>query len=70
MLSKLANALGTTTDYLMSGSANDMANNTINDKELLSLFKKASELSNEKKDIVKECLEAFIFKADIQKKLA
>ena len=70
VLSKLANALETTTDYLMSGSTSDIANNTISDKELLSLFNKANQLSDDKKVVVKELLEAFIFKSDIQNKLA
>lgn len=70
VLSKLANALDTTTDYLMNGSTNEIATNSIPDKELLSLFKKVNSLSNERKNIIKELIEAFVFKADIQNKLA
>lgn len=70
VLSKLANALDTTTDYLMSGSSDELANENISDKELLSLFKRVNNLSAEKKETVKELLEAFVFKADIQSKLA
>ncbi|NJO02614.1 MAG: hypothetical protein HC880_13855 [Bacteroidia bacterium] len=57
-------------DYLMNGSTTEAANNNIADKELLSLFKKVSTLSSERKKVVKELLEAFIFRADIQEKLA
>ena len=70
VLSKLANALDTTTDYLMNGSSDELANSNISDKELLSLFKRVNTLSAEKKKTVKDLLEAFIFKADIQQKLA
>lgn len=70
VLSKLANALDTTTDYLMSGSSDELAQDNISDKELLSLFKKVNALSADKKKVVKELLQAFVFKADIQQKLA
>ncbi len=70
VLTKLANALDTTTDYLMSGSTVDIANNNLSDKELLSLFKKVSNLSTERQKVIKELIEAFVFKADIQNKLA
>lgn len=70
VLSKLANALDTTTDYLMSGSTDDIATNNLSDKEMLSLFKKVTSLSKEKQNVVKELIEAFIFKTEIQNKLA
>jgi transcriptional regulator with XRE-family HTH domain len=70
VLSRLANALDTTTDYLMNGSTDEAADVNISDKELLSLFKRVSTLSSDRKKVVKEFLEAFVFKADIQEKLA
>ena len=70
VLSKQTNALDTTTDFLMNGSTNEAADLNISDKELLSLFKKVSNLSPERKKVVKELLEAFVFKVDIQQKLA
>lgn len=70
VLSKLANALDTTTDYLMSGSTDEIATNNLSDKEMLSLFKKVTSLSKEKQSVVKELIEAFIFKTEIQNKLA
>ena len=70
VLSKLANALDTTTDYLMSGSTSEVADNNISDKELLSLFKKVSGLSVGKKQMVKEFLEALVFKTEVQERLA
>ena len=70
VLTKLANALDTTADYLMSGSTHEAATNNISDKELLNLFKKISSLPTERKKIVKEFLEAFVFKTDVQERLA
>lgn len=70
VLTKLANALDTTTDYLMSGSTDDVATSNLSDKELLSLFKKVSSLSTDRQKVIKELIEAFVFKADIQNKLA
>lgn len=70
VLTKLANALDTTADYLMSGSTTEAADNNISDKELLTLFKRVNSLPADRKKIVKEFLEAFVFKTDIQQKLA
>lgn len=53
----------------MSGSSDELANENISDKELLSLFKRVNKLSPDKKNTIKELLEAFVFKADIQQKL-
>lgn len=70
VLTKLANALDTTADYLMSGSTSEAADSNISDKELLTLFKKVSSLPGDKKKMVKEFLEAFVFKTDVQERLA
>lgn len=70
VLSRLADALAVSADYLMSGSTNDVANNTISDKELLEQFKKVEQLPQNKKVLIKEFLDAFLIKADLQKKFA
>lgn len=70
VLTKLANALGTTVDFLMSGSLNDLADTQIADKELLSQFKRAEHLPQEKKRLVKEFLESFLITNELQQKLA
>ena len=66
VLGKLANALGVTTDYLINGSSEDLANNTLTDKELLNQFKKIDQFSNEDKNVVKVFLDAFITKRRVQ----
>ena len=70
VLSKIANALGTSSDFLMSGSTNEQASNTLEDKDLLQQFKKVEQLPSDKKNIVKELLDAFLLKCDVQKKYA
>ncbi len=69
VLSKLANALDITTDFLMYGSREDMADG-IGDKELISQFKKITQLPADQKKIVKELIDAFILKSELQQKLA
>ena len=68
MLSKLANAISVSADYLMSGTINENATKSISDKELLEQFKKVEQLPNQKKLLVKEFLDAFIMKAELQSK--
>jgi transcriptional regulator with XRE-family HTH domain len=70
VLSKLANALGTTVDFLMSGSLHELEDTQISDKELLSQFKRAEDLPQKKKKLVKEFLESFLITNELQQKLA
>lgn len=69
ILQKIANALDVTTDYLMDGSVNDKAQNVISDKELLSQFLRVEKLPNDKKAIITELIEAFLFKYNVQQQL-
>ena len=68
VLTKFANELDVTAVYLMDGSMDDKAVSSISDKELLSQFQKVSLLSNERKAVVKELLEAFLLKSDLQQR--
>jgi transcriptional regulator with XRE-family HTH domain len=68
VLTKLANELDVTADFLMDGSMDDKAQSSISDKELLTQFQKVSLLSNDRKAIVKELLEAFLLKSDLQQR--
>lgn len=70
VLSKLADALNISADYLMTGSTDDVAKATIADKELLDQFRRIEQLPQDKKFLVKEFLDAFLIKADLQKKFA
>ena len=67
MLSKLAKALDTTADYLVSDDDNDEAVAAqLTDRELLKQFKEVELLNAEDKHLVKTFIDAFITKRHIQ----
>ncbi len=68
VLARLANELDVTSDYLMDGSMDDRALESISDKELLSQFQRVAKMDNRSKTVVKELLEAFLLKTDLQQK--
>ena len=68
VLTRLANELDVTSDYLMDGSMDDKAQESISDKELLSQFQRVAKMDNNQKLIVKELLEAFLLKTDFKQK--
>ena len=70
VLSKMADVLDVTTDYLMSGTIDDKASSAISDKELLSQFKQVEALPNEKRMIFKEVIDALLIKSELQIKFA
>jgi len=70
MLKKLANELDVTTDYLMNGTTNDLADELINDKTLINQFKKIAQLSDENKKVVVSLIDAFIFKQETKQRLS
>ena len=67
VLSRLAQALGTTTDFLMNGSQQEAASAQLADKELLRQFQEVQHLNAEDKHLVKTFLDAFLTKRHIQK---
>jgi len=66
VLLKLANALNTTTDYLMNGSTDEKISTQLTDKQLLEQFKKVEKLNKEDKHLVKTFIDAFLTKRQIQ----
>jgi transcriptional regulator with XRE-family HTH domain len=67
MLSKLAKALDTTTDYLVNDGENDAAVTAqLTDRELLKQFKEVELLNAEDKHLVKTFIDAFLTKRHIQ----
>ena len=66
VLAKLANALEVSSDYLMSGSSDDLAGSTLTDKELLNQFKVIEKLPESDKNVVKVFLDAFITKGKLK----
>lgn len=67
---KIADALEVSTDSLIYGSDEQIVNNKLNDAELLQLFNKVQQLSDEDISSVKAMLKAFVFQKDLQKQLA
>jgi len=59
-LKRIAQALGTTTDFLMDGDTQDAAKLRLTDKALLQRFEDVAGLPDDKKAIVMEVLDAFL----------
>lgn len=64
---KMASTLNISLDRLVYGD--NKASNVIKDNQLLNLYTKAQDLSEENKNTIKDLLEAFIFKINVQKQL-
>lgn len=69
ILKNLANQLEVTTDFLMNGTVEQIANNSIKDKTLINQFNKISKLTEENKKIVVSLIDAFLFKQEMRKQL-
>jgi transcriptional regulator with XRE-family HTH domain len=59
-ITKLAEVLGVSGDYLLDSSTDDLAKSKISDFELLSLFSETEKLEKEDKEVVKKLISAFI----------
>ena len=70
IVKKFAEALEVSVDALVYGSMEEKAKDGKLDPELLNIFLKTQALTVEDLDCVKRMLNAFIFKTDIQTKLA
>ena len=60
VLNKLADALNTTTDYLMNGNTEEKAKASLKDSELLQQFKAVEELDDQDKSTIKDIIDAFV----------
>ena len=67
VMAKLANALEVTSDFLMSGTSDDLVKNTLTDKELINQFKAIELMDTHDKDVIKTLIDAFITKGKIKK---
>lgn len=65
-LTRLAEALSVSTDFLMEGNANEAAKATFQDRELLMQFKQVEQLNEQDKHLVKEFLNAFLTKKKLE----
>ena len=69
-LKKLAEQLEVSVDVLVYGPENTRAEQNLSDQELLSLFKKVQALEENDLNCVKSLLQAYVFKSDMQARLA
>jgi transcriptional regulator with XRE-family HTH domain len=65
-MTKLAKALGTTVDYLMNGTAEDVLHDAGLEIQLISRFKEVQNLDTEDKKTVLSLMDAYIAKTKIQ----
>lgn len=66
VLQRLANALDTTTDYIMKGTEDDAVAAQLTDKELLKQFKQVELMNAEDKNLIKTFIDAFLTKRQVQ----
>jgi len=66
VLAKIANALGVSAEYLLNGNKENLAENTLSDKELLQQFKAVEQMDDEEKSFVKKVIDALITKSKIK----
>ena len=66
-LKKLAEVLEVTADYLLEGEIAEVAQEKLEDKDLLQLFKDIENFQEEDKKIIKRLIEAFVSFKKIQK---
>ena len=66
---KMASVLEMSLDELVYGEQNEKAKITIADNELLSLFNKTQQLSDDQKKTVMDLLSAFLLKSNLKQQL-
>ena len=70
LVQKISKEPDVSIDELVFGDKHQKIEQTIKDREFISLFQKIKLFSDKQKETVKELLKAFIFQKDIQQKLA
>jgi transcriptional regulator with XRE-family HTH domain len=66
ILAKLANSLSVSSDFLMNGSTENLADSSLNDKELLNQFMAIEKMNDNDKNVIKTLIDAFITKGKIK----
>ena len=66
VLKKIADALDTTTDFLMYGDKNEKAMSSLNDAELLQQFKAVNSMNKGDKLVIRKLIDAFITKGKLK----
>jgi transcriptional regulator with XRE-family HTH domain len=66
VLKKLADTFNTSIDFLVYGDAEQKAQQSIKDNDLLSQFKAVEELDNKDKSTIKDIIDAFIKRSKLK----
>lgn len=66
VLQRLAEALNTSTDFLMNGNSEDIVSAKVTDRDLVELFQAVELLDNKDKEMIKTFLDAIITKRKVQ----
>lgn len=69
VLNRIAKALEVSPDFLMNGNLDNKATELLKDERLLNQYKKIEDLPEEKKNLLIEFLDGFIFKSSVHKQL-
>jgi hypothetical protein len=67
---EIADALEVSIDQLVYGDQGNKAEQSISDRELLSMFQRIQLLNERQKETVKDFLSSYILKSDLKQKLA
>ena len=70
LLNHIFNALEVSPDFLMNRTIQNKTESSLSDNDLLNLFRKVEKLPDDKKRLVKEFPDAFMFKYYIQQQIA
>lgn len=66
VVKKIADALDTTVDFLISGDTDEKAASALKDAELLQQFRAVEQMDDDDKHTIKKLIDAFITKRKIQ----
>ncbi|KZS38235.1 hypothetical protein AWE51_19555 [Aquimarina aggregata] len=67
VLKRLADVFGVSIDYIVNGSLEQKAQDSLDDAELLSQFKEVEQMDEDDRGTVKKLIDAFITKRKVQK---
>ncbi len=70
VVKKFADILEVSADLLIYGTEDEKAKSKITDDELLTMFSKAQQLSEDDRKCVKSLISAFLFQKDMKKQLS
>jgi len=70
VLKRLSDVLDTSVDFLINGDKDQKAKEALKDNELLVQFKAIEKLPKEKQSIIKDLIDAYLFRTNIQQQLS